>query len=62
MTLGRDAPYIAVIGASQASDAELAVAERVGTELARAGAMVICGGGSGVMAAPAAAPRGRAEP
>jgi uncharacterized protein (TIGR00725 family) len=49
MVLGRDEIYIAVIGASQASDADLQVAERVGAALARAGAIVICGGGSGVM-------------
>ncbi len=46
-----DVPYIAVIGASQASASEASVAERVGSELARAGALVICGGGPGVMAA-----------
>jgi uncharacterized protein (TIGR00725 family) len=50
MPAGRDATYIAVIGASQASAAEEAVAERVGAALARAGAIVICGGGPGVMA------------
>jgi uncharacterized protein (TIGR00725 family) len=46
-----DAPYIAVIGASTASESEESTAERVGTELAGAGALVICGGGPGVMAA-----------
>jgi uncharacterized protein (TIGR00725 family) len=46
-----DAPYIAVIGASTASESEESTAERVGTELAHAGAVVICGGGPGVMAA-----------
>jgi uncharacterized protein (TIGR00725 family) len=46
-----DAPYIAVIGASTASESEESTAERVGTELAHAGALVICGGGPGVMAA-----------
>jgi uncharacterized protein (TIGR00725 family) len=52
MTAGpADVPYIAVIGASQASASEASVAERVGSELALAGALVICGGGPGVMAA-----------
>ena len=46
-----DAPYIAVIGASTASESEESRAERVGSELAHAGALVICGGGPGVMAA-----------
>jgi uncharacterized protein (TIGR00725 family) len=50
MPAGRDATYIAVIGASRASAAEEQVAERVGEALARAGAIVICGGGPGVMA------------
>jgi uncharacterized protein (TIGR00725 family) len=45
-----DAPYIAVIGASRAAPHEESTAERVGTELARAGAVVIFGGGPGVMA------------
>jgi uncharacterized protein (TIGR00725 family) len=45
-----DIPYIAVIGASRASAQEESTAERVGTELACAGALVICGGGPGVMA------------
>lgn len=42
--------YVAVIGASRASEQEESAAELVGRELARAGALVICGGGSGVMA------------
>jgi uncharacterized protein (TIGR00725 family) len=46
-----ETPYIAVIGTSRASEQEEATAELVGTELARAGALVICGGGAGVMAA-----------
>jgi hypothetical protein len=50
MPAGPDATYIAVIGASQASAQEEQVAERVGEALARAGAIVICGGGPGVMA------------
>ena len=57
-TAGRDAPYIAVIGASKATAAQEQVAEAVGGELARAGAVVICGGGPGVMAG---ASRGAAQ-
>jgi uncharacterized protein (TIGR00725 family) len=53
-----DAPYIAVIGTSRASQPEESTAERVGAELARAGAVVICGGGPGVMLA---ASRGAAQ-
>jgi uncharacterized protein (TIGR00725 family) len=45
-----DVPYIAVIGASKASAQEESTAELVGAELGRAGAMVLCGGGHGVMA------------
>jgi uncharacterized protein (TIGR00725 family) len=44
-------PYIAVIGASQATDAQELAAEEVGRALAAAGAVVINGGGPGVMAA-----------
>jgi uncharacterized protein (TIGR00725 family) len=57
-TAGRDAPYIAVIGASTATEAQEQVAEAVGRELALAGAVVICGGGPGVMAG---ASRGAAQ-
>jgi uncharacterized protein (TIGR00725 family) len=46
-----DVSYLAVIGASQASAQEESTAELVGAELGRAGAVVICGGGAGVMAA-----------
>ncbi|MCL2281276.1 MAG: TIGR00725 family protein [Dehalococcoidia bacterium] len=42
---------MAVIGSSQATPAELAVAEQVGREIARAGAVLICGGMGGVMEA-----------
>ncbi|MGI8921587.1 MAG: TIGR00725 family protein [Solirubrobacteraceae bacterium] len=44
-----EAPYIGVIGASQASERELALAERVGELIAARGAVVICGGEGGVM-------------
>jgi uncharacterized protein (TIGR00725 family) len=46
-----DAPYVAVIGASQPAQSELATAEAVGEELGAAGAVLICGGRGGVMAA-----------
>ncbi len=46
-----DGPYVAVIGASQPSAADLDLAEEVGRELGAAGAFVICGGRGGVMAA-----------
>lgn len=44
-------PYVAVIGASSATERDLADAEEVGRELARRGAVVVCGGRGGVMAA-----------
>jgi uncharacterized protein (TIGR00725 family) len=43
--------YVAVIGASSASDAELRAAETVGHALGEAGATVITGGRTGVMEA-----------
>jgi uncharacterized protein (TIGR00725 family) len=43
--------YVAVVGASKASESELADAETVGTLLAQAGAILVCGGRGGVMAA-----------
>src|SRR6202012_1211280 len=59
MPAGPDGTYIAVIGASRASADEDPAAERVGAALARAGAIVICGGGPGVMAG---ASRGGSSP
>jgi uncharacterized protein (TIGR00725 family) len=50
---GASTPYVAVIGASQATDEDLRDAEAVGALLARAGAIVVCGGRGGVMAAAA---------
>ena len=41
--------YVAVIGASNATEWELAMAEQLGRELARVGAVVVCGGLGGVM-------------
>ena len=46
-----EVPYVAVVGASEASDADVADAEQVGRLLAQAGAIVVCGGRGGVMAA-----------
>lgn len=51
-------PILAVFGAADASAEETSVAERVGTMAARAGWVVLTGGGSGVMEA---ASRGAAE-
>ena len=45
------APYVAIVGASQASATEIAHAEEVGRRLAEAGAIMVCGGRGGVMAA-----------
>jgi uncharacterized protein (TIGR00725 family) len=42
---------IAVIGSGQGSGEEMGLAEEVGRELARRGAMVVCGGLGGVMEA-----------
>jgi uncharacterized protein (TIGR00725 family) len=43
--------FIAVIGSSDASPEEVKLAEKVGRELAKQGAIVVCGGLSGVMEA-----------
>jgi uncharacterized protein (TIGR00725 family) len=43
--------YVGVAGASQPEGALLGQAELLGRRLAEAGAVVVCGGGSGVMAA-----------
>lgn len=45
---------MAVCGPREATDAQRAAAHDVGALLARAGAVVLCGGGTGVMAAVAA--------
>jgi len=47
------APYVAVIGASNATDWELATAEEVGRLLGEAGCVLVCGGLGGVMDAAA---------
>jgi len=44
-------PYVAVVGAGDADAAQERAAEAVGHELATAGAVVVCGGLGGVMAA-----------
>lgn len=41
--------YVAVVGGSRASEDECALAEAVGRGLAEAGAVVVCGGLTGVM-------------
>ncbi len=43
--------YVGVVGASQATDEDLVDAEAVGRLLGEAGAIVVCGGRGGVMAA-----------
>jgi len=43
--------YVAVVGAGEATEEELAVAEEVGARLAAAGAVVVTGGLGGVMEA-----------
>lgn len=44
-------PYVAVVGPGDATGQELDVAAHVGRRLAEAGAIVVCGGLGGVMAA-----------
>ena len=46
-------PYVAVVGAAQASEEEAAAAEDVGRRLAQADAVLVCGGLGGVMHAAA---------
>jgi uncharacterized protein (TIGR00725 family) len=46
-----EVPYVAVVGASKATDADMLDAEEVGRLLAAGGAIVVCGGRGGVMAA-----------
>ena len=52
-------PYIAVVGAGQASPADLAYAEEVGAGLADLGAVVVTGGLGGVMEAASRGARSR---
>ncbi|MGH7615513.1 MAG: TIGR00725 family protein, partial [Gemmatimonadales bacterium] len=44
-------PLVAVVGGSECTTVEAAVAEEVGRRLAQAGAIVLCGGLTGVMEA-----------
>jgi uncharacterized protein (TIGR00725 family) len=44
-------PYVSVVGPGEASAEEVDAAERIGRGLAAAGAVVVCGGLGGVMAA-----------
>jgi uncharacterized protein (TIGR00725 family) len=53
MTEAGRAVYVAVCGPGRASDEEAARAEEVGRRLARAGAILVCGGLGGVMEAAA---------
>jgi len=46
-------PYIGIVGAGECTAAEAALAEEVGREVARRGALVVCGGLGGVMEAAA---------
>ncbi|HZQ38818.1 MAG TPA: TIGR00725 family protein [Dehalococcoidia bacterium] len=45
------APYVAVVGPGEATARELDAAEQVGQSLAQTGAILVCGGLGGVMAA-----------
>ncbi|MEU4620869.1 TIGR00725 family protein [Actinoplanes sp. NPDC023801] len=54
------AVQVAVCGPAECTDDEARQARRVGELLAERGAVVLCGGGSGVMAAAAAGARSRA--
>jgi uncharacterized protein (TIGR00725 family) len=53
MHQGQTIRYIAVIGGGQADPAILSLAREVGREIARRGAVLLCGGLGGVMAAAA---------
>jgi uncharacterized protein (TIGR00725 family) len=49
--VSRRVPYVAVVGPGEATDEESVAAEQVGRGLAEAGAITVCGGLGGVMAA-----------
>ncbi|MGH9464547.1 MAG: TIGR00725 family protein [Thermoanaerobaculia bacterium] len=51
------APQIAVVGGSRCTPEQEALARAVGAGLARSGVVLVCGGGSGVMAAASAGAR-----
>lgn len=46
-------PYVAVIGAGDATETQITQAEEIGRRLAEAGAVLVCGGLGGVMHAAA---------
>jgi len=48
---GRPSPYVAVIGSSDATAEQIASAQAVGLGLAEQAAVLVCGGGGGVMEA-----------
>ncbi len=50
--------YIAVVGGSSCSEEEEELSRQVGSEIAKKGGIVVCGGGSGVMEAVSAGARG----
>ncbi len=50
-------PYVAVVGPAEASESDTAAAYAIGAALAARGAVVLCGGMGGVMAATAAGVR-----
>ena len=52
--------YVAVIGSGDATDEQIALAEQVGKEVARAGAVLVCGGLGGVMEAACRGAKARA--
>ena len=49
--MSASAAYVAVVGPGEASEAEAGAAEEVGRRLGQAGAVLVCGGLGGVMAA-----------
>ncbi len=49
--MGEQPPYVAVVGAGEASEEQAQAAEQVGRGIAQAGAILVCGGLGGVMAA-----------
>jgi predicted Rossmann-fold nucleotide-binding protein len=51
LRMGSRAVYVAIVGAGDADDDTSRIAEEVGRRVARAGAIVVCGGLGGVMEA-----------
>ncbi len=50
-SVAADRPYVAVVGGGEAHESALGAAEEVGRELAKRGAVLLCGGLGGVMEA-----------